>query len=158
MTDDQLSEAYLWWRQRYKFKDFDSDVEPFLNLQVRSDWIVNTRTALMVSTSYVAEKMGVSRSSYSHMEKGEADGRLSLRNLRRIAEALDCELVYAIRPKAKTRFSKVVWEQIARKFSKQMHALPGIHVKQWPRAWGSRFGERMQRASFRREMGWTKRI
>jgi len=48
----------------------------------------------------VAAKAAVKRQSYSQFEAAEEKGSISLASLRRAAEAMDCELVYFVVPKA----------------------------------------------------------
>jgi len=49
---------------------------------------------------WVADRMGITPSGVSHLERREATGAVTLEALRRAADALDCELVYAIVPRA----------------------------------------------------------
>jgi predicted DNA-binding mobile mystery protein A len=44
--------------------------------------------------------MGITPSGLSHLERREASGAVTLEALRRAADAMDCELVYAIVPRA----------------------------------------------------------
>jgi hypothetical protein len=44
--------------------------------------------------------MGTSRQLPLQLEKSEADDRITLRSLRAVAGALDCDLVYALVPRA----------------------------------------------------------
>ncbi len=46
--------------------------------------------------------MRVRQQSVKDFETAEANDRITIRNLRRIAEAMDCQLVYAIVPKSGT--------------------------------------------------------
>jgi predicted DNA-binding mobile mystery protein A len=62
-------------------------------------WLRAVREALGVSQSKVAKVMHVKQQSIVSFEKAEADDRITLSNLRRVAEAMGCELVYAIVPK-----------------------------------------------------------
>jgi hypothetical protein len=48
----------------------------------------------------VATAAKIRRESLIGFEKAEASDRITLRNLRRIADAMGCELVYAIVPKS----------------------------------------------------------
>jgi predicted DNA-binding mobile mystery protein A len=61
-------------------------------------WIRSIRQALGMSGRQLAERMGVEPPRITEMEKAEAGGTLTLRTLRRAAEALDCRLVYALVP------------------------------------------------------------
>jgi predicted DNA-binding mobile mystery protein A len=53
-----------------------------------------------VSQQKAAAAAKVKRQSLIGFEKAEAGDRITLRNLRRVADAMDCELVYAIMPKS----------------------------------------------------------
>jgi predicted DNA-binding mobile mystery protein A len=63
-------------------------------------WLRAVREALGTSQQKVAIAAKVRRESLIGFEKAEAGDRITLRNLRRVAEALGCELVYAIVPKS----------------------------------------------------------
>jgi predicted DNA-binding mobile mystery protein A len=63
-------------------------------------WLRAVREALGVSQQEVAIASKVKRQSIIGFEKAEASDRITLRNLRRVADAMGCELVYAIVPKA----------------------------------------------------------
>lgn len=53
-----------------------------------------------MSTSDMARRMGVSRSRITQAEHAEAAGNIKLSTLERAAEALGCEVVYAIVPRS----------------------------------------------------------
>ena len=57
------------------------------------------RTALGMTVGQLAQRAGISQPSVSQLEKSEAEGRIQLDTLERIADALDCELVYALVPR-----------------------------------------------------------
>ena len=63
-------------------------------------WLRAVREALGVSQQEVATAAKVKRQSIMGFEKAEAGDRITLRNLRRVADAMGCELVYAIVPKS----------------------------------------------------------
>lgn len=77
-----------------KFTDAKFTVRP------ARGWLRAVREALGVSQQRVATAAKVKRQSLNGFEKAEAADRITLRNLRRVANALDCELVYAIVPKS----------------------------------------------------------
>jgi predicted DNA-binding mobile mystery protein A len=62
-------------------------------------WLRAVRDALGMSTRQYAARLNVSQPQVVAYEKGEAAETISLANLRRAAEALDCELVYALVPR-----------------------------------------------------------
>jgi transcriptional regulator with XRE-family HTH domain len=52
-----------------------------------------------LSAGDVARRMGVSRQVPLQFERAEAEDRITLRSLRRMAEAVGCDLVYGVIPK-----------------------------------------------------------
>jgi predicted DNA-binding mobile mystery protein A len=65
-------------------------------------WLRAIREALRLSLEDVGKRLGQSRRRIQEFEKAEAEDRITLDSLRRVAAALDCELVYAIVPKSGT--------------------------------------------------------
>jgi predicted DNA-binding mobile mystery protein A len=61
-------------------------------------WIKAIREALGMSTAQLAERLGIRQPSLVALEQSEAKGTIELATLRRVAEALDCTLVYALVP------------------------------------------------------------
>jgi predicted DNA-binding mobile mystery protein A len=51
-----------------------------------------------MTTAQLAKRLGVTQPSVVAMEQSEAKGTIELATLRRVAEALDCTLVYALVP------------------------------------------------------------
>jgi predicted DNA-binding mobile mystery protein A len=48
----------------------------------------------------LARRLGMKAQSIADIEKSEASGTIQMKTLRRVAEALDCVVVYAIVPKS----------------------------------------------------------
>lgn len=61
-------------------------------------WIKAIREALGMSTAQLAKRLGVKQPSVVALQQSEAKGTIELATLRRVAEALDCTLVYALVP------------------------------------------------------------
>ena len=61
-------------------------------------WIKAIREALGMSMEQLAERLKIKQPSLVHIEQSEAKGTIELATLRRVAEALDCTLVYALVP------------------------------------------------------------
>jgi len=57
------------------------------------------RQELGLTQSTVAKTAGLTQQAYAQFEQGEAKGTLSLGNLRRSADAMDCDLVYFLVPR-----------------------------------------------------------
>jgi predicted DNA-binding mobile mystery protein A len=61
-------------------------------------WIKAVREALGITTAQLAKRLGMKQPSVVAIEQSEAKGTIELATLRRVAEALDCTLVYALVP------------------------------------------------------------
>src|SRR5258706_10724794 len=61
-------------------------------------WVKAIREALGMSTAQLAKRAGVRQPSIVALEQSEAKGTIEIATLRRIAEALDCKLIYALVP------------------------------------------------------------
>ncbi len=64
----------------------------------RTGWIATIRQALGMGVNQLAQRLGVDPAAVIHLEKREAAGKVTLKSLRRAAEALNCKLVYALVP------------------------------------------------------------
>jgi predicted DNA-binding mobile mystery protein A len=65
-------------------------------------WLRAIREGLGLTLENVGNKLGLSRGRIQNFEEAEAKDRITLRSLRRVAEAMGCELIYAIVPKSGT--------------------------------------------------------
>ncbi|MCE2519787.1 MAG: mobile mystery protein A [Alphaproteobacteria bacterium] len=63
-------------------------------------WVRAVRDALGMSGAQLGRRMGVTAQSVADLEKSEASGTIQLNTLRRVAEALDCVVVYALLPRS----------------------------------------------------------
>ena len=61
-------------------------------------WIKAVREALGMTTAQLAKRLEIKQPSVVAIEQSEAKGTIELATLRRVAEALDCTLVYALVP------------------------------------------------------------
>jgi predicted DNA-binding mobile mystery protein A len=61
-------------------------------------WVREIRVALGMSTYELAVRMGIVQSRASKIERAEVEGAIRLQTLGRVAEALNCRLVYAFVP------------------------------------------------------------
>lgn len=62
-------------------------------------WMRAVRQAIGVPVVELARRMGVKKSQIFRLEESERDGRVRMATLRRAAEAMGCELVYALVPR-----------------------------------------------------------
>lgn len=62
-------------------------------------WIEAIRKSLGMSVHYLATRLGVAQQSVSRLQANEMHDSITLKSLRKVAEAMDCQLVYAIVPR-----------------------------------------------------------
>lgn len=62
-------------------------------------WLKEIREALGRTERQQAQRLGISGSTLHKSEQSEAQERISLGQLRKLADGLDCELVYALVPR-----------------------------------------------------------
>src|SRR5229473_8273716 len=82
-------------------------------------WIKAIRESLGMTTAQLARRLGIKQPSVVAIEQSETKGSIELATLRRVAEALDCRLVYALVPK--TTLELAVRER-ARAFARRRRA------------------------------------
>jgi predicted DNA-binding mobile mystery protein A len=87
-------------------KQLDRSLEPFsaARKQPRPQlgWIHAIRQTLGISAADLARVLGRSRQLVLQLEKAEAEDTITLKSLRNIANALDCDLTYALVPREGT--------------------------------------------------------
>ena len=85
-------------RQQYQHK-FDENLMIKNIRRPKEGWIRTLRKALGMSSPQLARILELGKAQVSQMERMEIDDRITLKQLRRVAEELDCELVYALVPR-----------------------------------------------------------
>jgi predicted DNA-binding mobile mystery protein A len=87
-----------------RLKQLDRSLESFRAAQAVSrpqkGWIRAIREALGISARELGGILGTSRQLPLQFEKAEAEDSITLKSLRNVAHALDCDLVYALVPRA----------------------------------------------------------
>lgn len=86
----------------------------------RSGWVRAIRLALGMSAADLAARMGVTGGAVQDLERAEPHGRVTLDRLSRAAEAMDCELVYALVPR--TSLATTVERQAMSQIAQQVAA------------------------------------
>ena len=72
----------------------------------------------------MARKLKISTSAYSRLERSEH--KTSIRRLKAVAQAMDCELIYAIRPKSRTSFLRRLWPALYPPLLEDPHVHRGV--------------------------------
>jgi len=62
-------------------------------------WVREIRSALGMSAAQLARRLALTRQAVSALEHAEAEGSITLKSLKRAAQALHCDLVYALVPR-----------------------------------------------------------
>ncbi len=62
-------------------------------------WLLAVREGLGLSRAVIAKRLSMTPSAIQSFEQSEARGTISVQNLRKLADALDCELVIKLVPK-----------------------------------------------------------
>ena len=65
---------------------------------MRTKLLKEKRTALGMSTTQLAHRLGVAQSTVVRLEQSEERGTISLESLQRVAGALGCSLTYDLKP------------------------------------------------------------
>jgi predicted DNA-binding mobile mystery protein A len=88
---------------RLRVEQTDKNLAPFTALRGRSvpsgGWLKTIRESLGRPLRAQAERLGISAPTLLKSEVAEANDRITLGQLRKLAEGLDCELVYALVPR-----------------------------------------------------------
>ena len=86
-----------------QLKQIDDILKPMRNvglpLRPVSGWLVAIREALGIPAAALGMRLGIRGSSLAKLERSEAADTITLGSLRRAAEALGCDLQYALVPK-----------------------------------------------------------
>lgn len=81
-------------------------------------WLRAVRDALGMSTTELAKRLGRSQQTISDLERSEEQGTIKIETLRRAGDALDCDLVYFLVPRASLEAS--VNQQARRKAARHL--------------------------------------
>ena len=87
-----------------RVKQLERTLAPFQaaasNPRPPKGWIRAIREAVGLSSGDLAKRLGTSRQLVIQQEKAESEDRITLKSLRDLAHALDCDLVYALVPRS----------------------------------------------------------
>jgi len=91
------------WEKELKLKQVDEMITK-LNInknlsKPKKGWINLIRVTLGMSARTLAERVGLAQSRVALIEKGEVNDTITLHTLKKIADGLECELVYFLVPK-----------------------------------------------------------
>jgi len=145
--------VYYWRVYYYPHAALDEMAEPFLELTPSKHWLRRVREASFWSQSQIAQRMATTKSNYARFELAESQGEITLNQLRRCAEALECELIYGLKSKDRNPFSCRISDKLL-----------AAALKLPPRGQGAfrisalagRMRDFMFKPEFRRAQGWAR--
>ncbi len=155
LTAREVFDGFIKWRgTKYIYRGADEYALALMDLWGECS-IRMARNAMFLTAESIAKKMGISKAAFSKLERAERKGTISIKTLAAVAEAMDCHLVYAIKPKNQKLFSEIVWEKL----------LPEARIILWRRICnplnksGGLAGiadELTKNPKFRRKQGWSR--
>jgi predicted DNA-binding mobile mystery protein A len=99
-----------------RLEQVDEALKPYREVQgipvPGGGWLRAVREALGRTVRQQAARVGIAAATLHKSEQSEADERISLAQLRKLAEGLDCELVYGLVPRKP--LTEMVQEQATR--------------------------------------------
>jgi predicted DNA-binding mobile mystery protein A len=98
------AESLKGLRRRIEREEIDRTFKQYPMLRVdlqpaKAGWLRTIRSALGMTASQLGRRLGVSQNAISEAERAESEGRITLNTLRKIADGLSCELIYALVPR-----------------------------------------------------------
>ena len=105
--------------QTLTLEQTDRLLAPFMSVRGAATppggWLRAVRESLGRSLRAQARRLGISQVTLTRSEQAEAEGSISLAQLRKLAAGLDCEVVYAIVPRQSLkRLVEIQADRIAR--------------------------------------------
>ena len=88
----------------------------------RDGWVRTFRHAIGMKLKDLARRLSLNHSTVSRLEKGESDGSISLNSLRKLADDMDCDVVYGLVPREGS-YSKVIKRQARRHVDQNFDAV-----------------------------------
>jgi predicted DNA-binding mobile mystery protein A len=102
-----LDDRFSAWRQL-----------PAKGARPHGGWIRAIRDAIGMTAEDLAARLGISQPSLTRLEKSERNGSIRLETLTRVADALECDVVYALVPRRP--LGEMVTEQARRRAIEQV--------------------------------------
>lgn len=82
---------------------YKSKIEQLIDIKAinrpKEGWVRTLRKALGMSSPQLAMRLQISKSQASQIERMEIEDRITLKQLRRVADSLGCDLLYALVPR-----------------------------------------------------------
>lgn len=162
LSQEEIRTAFITWSTHSRLYDLDRRLRPYLNQDIQawrmgSEWLTSGRHALQLTTKALADKLQTEPSTYGQTEERERQGSITLAALAKAAGAMDCELVYAIRPKNRVSYSERLWP-ILKEASLAHPWLRNCDPQRRGAALAAIARDKLDDPAFRRAQGWSKRL
>ena len=90
---------WKWSFRKLMCEQLKQQLKPFDNITIPAEgWIKTIRQAMGMTTSQLAKRSNLSRPRILRIEKDEMLKHVTLSTLEKVAEGLDCRVVYALVP------------------------------------------------------------
>lgn len=109
---------------------------------IRGGWIQYMRNALGLTLNDLAKRVGLSLPTVAQAEKREVEGKITIQTLERMAEAMECELVYSFVPKKEIK--TFIYEKAREKATKSLMDAD-LHMKLENQKVEGQMNERIER-------------
>lgn len=132
--------AFEYWKIKYAphLNFIDQILSPYFSKDIKA-WSPGTksrikmaRNALVLSGSEASKNMNQTQQAFSKLEVNETKGQVTLLSLYQAAEAMECELVFGIRPKNSKSFCRRLWDQLNYYEQNNPVSLPPMDEDQFP--------------------------
>ena len=114
-----------YWDKKLLREQLDKKLSKLREFSVQGltsiGWIRTIREALGMTSKDLASRVGVNQSRIIHMEQAEVDGNIKISTMKKIADALEMDFVYAFVPR--TSLNDMVREQARLLALKKMERL-----------------------------------
>lgn len=101
-----IKESIMSWEKDLKIKQVDEMIATLKTEQSlvkpKGGWIKLIRTTLGMSARALGDRVGLTQSRIALIEKGEINETITLQTLEKVADGLECKLVYFLVPKEKS--------------------------------------------------------
>lgn len=114
-----------YWDKKLVREQLDNKLSKLKEFSIQGltsiGWIKTIREALGMTSKDLASRVGVNQSRIIHMEQAEADGNIKISTMKKIADALEMDFVYALVPR--TSLNDMVRDQARLLALKKMERL-----------------------------------
>ncbi len=154
----EMNKAFYIWRQICQLESRDEEIRGAIQLprtDCKQNWLKLCREGQWLTLEEMGRRLKITRDGYHKLESKEATGKITIENLRKAAAAMDCELIYCVRPKSRRLFSEILWKDtVPKAFEIYKRRTGSDKVK--PLILGKIAAWLATHTKFRREKGWAQ--